>query len=712
MDFDDLDEPSQAPTRPSRFAPKGSKFKPRTEPVAATSNSIAKKEELDSKPVSPINSSTTAAAGKAEDAASASVSQSVAMDVDAKVEEEAEQPKDEPMESREEGEDEIVREIDVYLTPSIDPNTKLYVLQYPLRPLWRPYELDDRCEEVRVKSKSAEVEVDLAVDVDSKNYDSDADPRVSMTKQTLTSSWKPPVTAGYAVGVLVGNKLHLNPIHAVVQLRPSMQHYKPESSKRRTTASSNLEDNTKGEEVTTGSLKKQGKSSGPVIEQNKDTREDWIPLNYHGARSDISMRYVRKMVEHDSSHIQFSMNRHDYVNTLCPGTSNENNGSNGPSRRVLLSLPLEERFRTWLLQQKHYLEYAWQTQKIGNTKEFHPLANGPPIHRFDALKHLAPDASVEDILAVLSQHAQLVQGLWIPKSSLLYGKDQGIDALARDYVLLLFSRTPIINNSQLPQQQKLNRAMRDVLNTIAFERASLNDWKFKEPPDMTFIKLNPKIVREQEQTWERLEKLITEKIFVDKIRPATKNSSRPLTTNNPATSKSLSKHASNSSNAGVPRRPMSEETCEALPKALQKLFQSHKVCSFQQICQRLREMAVSESSRPKGFAREAIAAAHGVEAPPEELQAIISQVAINIHGVYVLKSSPVHPEHDEFRKVVIDLFIAEGPNAKLKKASMIEAAKLQLKRDINSLEYQKVVQELCVSQGSAWVLKSGDGNPK
>lgn len=687
MDFDDLDELSQAPTRPSRFAPKGSKFKPKTEPVAASSDSITKKEDLDSKPVLPINSSTTAAAAKAEDAASASVSQFVAMDVDAKLEEEAEQPKDEPMELREEREDEVVREIDVYLSPSIDPNTKLYVLQYPLRPLWRPYELDDRCEEVRVKSKSAEVEVDLAVDVDSKNYDSDADPRVSMTKQTLTSSWKPPVAAGYAVGVLVGNKLHLNPIHAVLQLRPSMRHYKPEGSKRRSSASNNLEDNPKGEELTSGPLKKQGKSSGTVIEQNKDIKEDWIPLNYHGARSDISATYVRKMVEHDSSHIQFSMSRHDYVNTLCPGTSNENNGSNGPSRRVLLSLPLEERFRTWLLQ-------------------------GPPIHRFDALKHLAPDASVEDILAVLSQHAQLVQGLWIPKSSLLYGKDQGIDALARDYILLLFSRTPIISNSQLPQQQKLNRAMRDVLNTIAFERASLNDWKFKEPPDMTFIKLYPKIVGEQEQTWERLEKRITEKILGDKNRPATKNSSRPLTTNNPATSKSLSKPASNSSNGGLPRRPMSEETREALPKALQKLFQSHKVCSFQQICQRLREMAVSESSRPKGFAREAIAAANGVEAPPEELQAIISQVAINIHGVYVLKSSPVHPEHDEFRKVVIDLFIAEGPNAKLKKASMIEAAKLQLKRDINSLEYQKVVQELCVSQGSAWVLKSGDGNPK
>ncbi|KAL3527082.1 hypothetical protein ACH5RR_011738 [Cinchona calisaya] len=694
MDFEDLDGPSQASTRPSRFAPKGSKFKPKTEPVAApssgSSSNSTKKQELDSKPVLSINSSTAAAAAKAEHESSVSAnlaSDVVAMDVDVKPEEK-EQPKDEPMEL---GEDEIVREIDVYLTPSIDPNTKLYVLQYPLRPLWRPYELDDRCEEVRVKPGSAEVEIDLAVDVDSKNYDSDADPRVSMPKQTLTSSWKPPIAAGYAVGVLVGNKLHLNPIHAVVQLRPSMRHYKPEDSKRRNSVSSNLEDSPQEKEVKdekpTGQLKKQGKSSATINEQNKDTGEGWIALNYHGARTDISTRYVRKMVEHDESHIQFSMSRHDYVNALCPGTSNENNRSKGPSRRVLLSVPLEERFRTWLLE-------------------------GPPIHRFDALKHLAPDASVEDILEVVTKYAQLVQGLWIPRSSLVFGRDTGIDVLARDYILLLFSKTPIINSSQLPQQPQLVRAMRDVLNVLAFERSSLNDWKFREPPDTTFVKHNPKIVREQEQTWERLEKQITELVFGGKNRPAAKNSLRPLTTNNPATSKISNKHASASSNGGLLRGPMSEETREALPKALQKLFQIHKVCSFQQICQRLREMAVSESSRPKGFAREAIAAANGVDAPLEELQAIINQVAINIHGVYVLKSSTDHPQFDQFRKVVIDLFIAEGPNVKLKKASMIEAAKLQLKREINVHEYQKVVQELCVSHGSAWVLKSGDGNPK
>ncbi|VFR01347.1 unnamed protein product [Cuscuta campestris] len=103
--------------------------------------------------------------------------------------------------------DEVVREIDVFLKPSIDSNTKLYVLQYPLRPKWRPYDLDEKCEEVRVKPMSSEFEVDLRVDTDSENYDSDAAPGVKMTKQTLSTAWKPtPSSTGYAVGVLVDNK--------------------------------------------------------------------------------------------------------------------------------------------------------------------------------------------------------------------------------------------------------------------------------------------------------------------------------------------------------------------------------------------------------------------------------------------------------------------------------------------------------------------------
>lgn len=48
------------------------------------------------------------------------------------------------------------------------------------------------------------------------------------------------------------------------------------------------------------------------------------------------------------------------------------------------------------------------------------------------------------------------------------------------------------------------------------------------------------------------------------------------------------------------------------------------------------------------------------------------------------------------RKIVIDLFMAEGPSAKLKKASVTEAAKLQLNRDITNVEFLKVSSSFLV----------------
>lgn len=60
-------------------------------------------------------------------------------------------------------------------------------------------------------------------------------------------------------------------------------------------------------------------------------------------------------------------------------------------------------------------------------------------------------------------------------------------------------------------------------------------------------------------------------------------------------------------------------------------------------------MAISQSTLPKADARMVVAAAYGVDAPSEELHEIINQVATNIHGLFVLKSSPEHPEYDPLR---------------------------------------------------------------
>ncbi|KAK4393648.1 hypothetical protein Sango_1835600 [Sesamum angolense] len=726
MDLDELlDGPSQVTNRPSRFAPKGSKFKPRPKTEPSQLQPPAASDTVEGLPVPKKEEPVVKPDIKPE-----FVNDGNDMDVEVKPEVKEEEG-DDLMETEVEAEpdDAIVREIDVYFTPSIDSNTRLYVLQYPLRPLWRPYELDDRCEEVRVKPASAEVEVDLAVDVDSKNYDSGAEPRVQMKKQILTSSWKPPHASGYAIGILTGNKLHLNPVHAVVQLRPSMQHLDAKDSKRKTI---NVEDRVKVEEPQEGKPPGPSKKLSKVPEQNNDSGEFTVTIDIltrkriiiqlteksllfliplllscillwgflkhedategldssqvHSAKSDVAAGYLRKMMSRGGSQIYFSMSSCDYLKSLCPGTSSDSFSSKGPPRRLLLTLPLKERFRTWLLE-------------------------GLRVHRFDALKYLAPDESVEEILGVIQEHARLVQGLWVPKSSLVYGTDQGVEVLARDYVLLLFSKNVIINNSQLPQRPQLSKAMKEVLNVLAVERPAFNDWKLKELPDISFIKRNPSIVKKQEEEWECLEKKINDLLFGGRNGPGMKTSSKSNTTYNPAAPKSSNRVATRVPNGAPSKTAMPEEVREAVTKALQKLFKSIKVCSFQQISQRLRDMAVSESKRSTGFAREAVAAANSIDAFPDELQAIISHVAVNIHGICVPKSSPDNPQYDPFRKIVIDLFLAEGPNAKLKKAPIVEAAKMELKRDIAQIEYQKVLQELCLSQGSAWVLRSADGNP-
>ncbi|CAN4127636.1 unnamed protein product [Withania somnifera] len=648
MDLD-FDGPSKIPTRQSRFAPKNSKLKPQVK--IETYNNSTKKEELNDH--LPVNGATTV------------------KDNDVQLEKEQVIDSDE---------DEVVREIDLSFNPSFDPDTQLYVFQYPLRTVWRPYELEERCQEVRLRPKTAEVEVDLAIDSDSRNFDKDSVHAATMKKQTLSTSWIPSPTcaSGYAVGVLIGDKLHLNPVHAVVQLRPSKHHIKESELKNIT--SSNEKGSVENEDI------KEKRPVGPSKKQNKppgiekDIGEHWLHLKYHGARSDNSGIYLQKMAMEGGSPVPFSMSPVDYLNTFCPGRPGDIDRFKNLRTR-LSQLPLEERVRTWLLE-------------------------GPPVHRFDALKHLAPDNPVDEIVRVLQKYAQLVQGLWVPKSSLVYGTNSGVEVLARNFVLYEFTKSIFIKKSVFPKRPEFIKAVIPALESLAVERPDLNDWKLKEQPDKKFENLYGDVVREQQATWESLGKQINDHLLGRKNRPPTKN---PL---NPNANIPSLPSGDKPTTSSLLRTSMSELR-EALPKALQDVFRSYKVCSFQLIQDGLRRQAVSKSYPVKGTPRKAITAAFGVSnAPPEEIQAVINQVAVNIHGVYVLKSSPDNPQYDAFRKVVIDLLIAGGPSAKLKQSSIIEAAKSQLKRDVTDVEFLKVMKELCHhSEDSAWVLRSGDGKP-
>lgn len=677
MDLDALDEPNQAAAKPSRFAPK-SKFQPKSkQPPKPTSETPAPKPEpapaQDAAPPSPV-----LVVKKEEESQPLS---SAVMDVDGGGDGHPSGTAEPKQEEREifqmngDGtevdevveEDHVIAEYDVYFSPS-DSDAQLYLLQYPLRPLWRPYELDQRCTEVRLKPNSTELEVDLLIDTDSDNYNPDAPNAAKMKQETLSSQWVPPQVTGYAVGVLMGKKLYVNPIHAVAQLRPSLE-YLDSGSKKRTIP-----------DIAT-------KVEGPSRKQSKQTDtevvESWIPLKYHSSSSELSARCLRKMVAEEDNSLQFPMNPYDYLNSLCPAAAVSKTKPKGPSRRSLLSLPLEERLKTWLIE-------------------------GPPIQRFNGIKHLAPDDPVEDVLQVLQKYANLIQGLWVAKPAIRYPNSTGPEALARDYVLLKFSESPVIKDSELDVLGSRKSVGKTVLRQIAFERTFCKDWKFRESKDVSFIKLYPDIVEQQEKLWQDRGKHMREKF--PQLRAGAKSSAKPEKTGKPGSS-TISNQDTVKATNGVRSSRMSKETREALHKVLRKLFQNHKVCSFQTICQGLRDMAVSMSTQPKADARAAVLAASSVDAPHEELHAAIIEIAEYINGVYVLKSSSDHPELNPFRSLVIELYRGT-PNAKLKKSEILEAAKIKLGKEPTNNEFQKVITELCVSKGGAWIMKSGDGGPK
>ncbi|XP_057858301.2 uncharacterized protein LOC131067349 [Cryptomeria japonica] len=628
-------------------------------------------------------------------------------------------------------EDKVVREIDVYLTPSIDPDTKLYLMQYPLRPYWRPYGLKERCEEVRVKCKQSRLEVDLVLDTDEENYDHDAKEHLKITKQTLTSS-KTPLSTGHALGILRGNKLHLSPVHAAVQLRTHLGYVnKGEEHCKKIVADEENEEEPQEAKPELVPLKVELKKETERQEKMRlqshayikqlDEAEPWIPLEAHGIDSPVTDTIRQKMVAVENFQIPFSMNPYDYVNTLVPGRTstslneakiNEDNGNEGFSRSFLDTLPLEQRFEVLLSK--------------GRVQ----------VLQFERLMRLAPAGSTEqEVLDVLQQYALLVQGCWVPASPLRYN---GEICKVRDYILLLFNKNRLVRYEQLEELKVPKETLREVLVSLAIQRPATGGWEFQESTDRSFIKSHQNIVKEQNQRWSENEDGIRNAALNVAIRNKDKLKSADVSLQNSdkgvTGSMGSMKPSMNGAQQGIKSakvadcgqvasrgvgngdlsvRTMAEETRAALPGALREIL-ANRVCNLSQIRQSLQNLAKEKLSaqklNPKAVAA-AVAASKGASAPEPELKSVIDQVATNINSVYFL-SSLGNKDLDPFRNVVIALLRTKGPGTAIRKVDINEACKIKLGIEVPQPVYNKVMKELCISKGGGWVLKTGDGRPE
>lgn len=121
--------------------------------------------------------------------------------------------------------DEEVMRIPVHNLPTAAGHA-LYLFQYPLRPQWRPYELDT-VSEARIRPQQRRVELKLPIDQTSTSYNEHSN--YPLEHIDLTSTLVSP-TSSYAIGIMRRNEdgepeaVYLTPLDHSVQMRPAFRH--------------------------------------------------------------------------------------------------------------------------------------------------------------------------------------------------------------------------------------------------------------------------------------------------------------------------------------------------------------------------------------------------------------------------------------------------------------------------------------------------------
>ncbi|KAJ3693349.1 hypothetical protein LUZ60_008829 [Juncus effusus] len=671
--MDDLDLlSSSANANPRSFAPsKPSRFRPKPKGSASTSSVTTNvktegMERINVSSTSTIASSSASSLGTGSNPnpeaqpAIAGGGEPVAMEVEAEEEEE----------------NVVVREIDVFFTPCTEQDeTKLYVMQYPLRPRWRPYDLAERCTEVRMMPKKAKMEIDLCLDTGRNNFDRDYAESMQIEKQTLASQVAPCVT-DYAVGVLRNNQIYLNAINSVVQMRPVIR--SEEQKRKRTTESSKSSDSSVAS--TSKTIKKEADSK--QIEE-EDEEEVWVPLEFHPENSDLSVEYSEKMAAKAQNIVDFEMNQSDYMSSLCPVSYNT--GRKEAFRRALMKLPVEERIKQWL------------TKKTVNT--------------FESISFIfAPSSPSSEILRILQSHAFLVHNLWVTKSSLLYtDESHEHESRVRDFILLQFSKSEFVKFDTITKELG-TRALdsdsrfRKIFDQLTVKREVFKELRFRFSRDEGFGKRFPGVVREQEEAWARREEGVLENLrkFLKGGYRKVGNVSNVSNVGNNDNKVANGKKESGMSGGKSLAVP---ETRKFLLEALTILFEEQKVRTVSSTVRDLRDMAKRLSALPKESSKNKQlieASLSGVNANVTELHEVIKLVAVHVRdGIFVRKP----PNKDNLRNVFIMYFLKKK---KLKKEEIMDFATSTFKREIKELEYTKVVEDICVvTEDGGLVLKSG-----
>jgi len=441
--------------------------------------------------------------------------------------------------------DEIVREIDVYLSPALE--RQMYLVQFPLRHQGQPMSIP---EEARIKTKHGILELEHSIPPSLLGGGRSMPDAIRIAQQKHVSHTIPvsthmvlgklesTVTVGDDVNVETKTALHLVPLSHITQMRPSFSHIDEammqtdDQMQKDADAAAEAEETTKNKkEKKSIMFQKKESERAALARQNSyaykkslEDAEEWLPLTVHDSDTPKAQE-VRDAILCPSPHTILVDNTNTAPSTTTSSTTTTGPVGTGEQEGSVVTNGKSQNHKSpqeMYIQSLNYLPEAGDgvgasagddmqieegnlqhvTGKI--TKLLHL---GWPVPYSVVRSHFSPTTVTDqDLIKALSCSAVMVRGNFVLQSHLTPYVNEPIIAQARTYILFLFQTLGYVQRFRLDRvYEGVSRMSSEILLMLLQEIGVKceNGWKFKLEDDVTFYQAFQEQAQMHTNYWER-----------------------------------------------------------------------------------------------------------------------------------------------------------------------------------------------------------------
>lgn len=443
-----------------------------------------------------------------------------------------------------EGEDEVIQECDVLLSHMSDLDAKLFLLQYPLRPAYRPYGDQGELQNVYMKEKAQRLRFEYKL-YQEEQYADECRGRKHQENHVLTSTAVANPMCSYALAVVHQGSLMLTPIHTINQLRPDLEDFEKQRQKSRTQSTKAAADQEAGltsfggdnsdqsgaEEARpahadtvaaapvrmqyTGIMRRGRGRGRPEAEAQlaAEPAEPWVKLDYFKPGSvealDLYNRHLVRMAQQAAEEhgavgapqmfqkLDLNCDRRLYMNMMCSLTSQTVAAKDTKVEK-------DDGMSTLAL------------SRMPPAKQVEAIIRRLQVASFNDIRKRLPctqQRSDEELIQLCRDCALAVAGNWVLKSELV-GFD-GFEACWRDVFLYTFDNKK--GRLKKPDFAKVKQYLGniedgtadEILRGFAEMEKATGDIVLKRPIDEEFLSQFPAFREENQAWWQKHIKEVT-----------------------------------------------------------------------------------------------------------------------------------------------------------------------------------------------------------